>query len=145
MTIITHDGSIHIAYTGPYPWADGAFDKARAGIDGYELIEGAPDAEYYEGDDIADWDTETGTRLVQRVIPEVVLTEEQQLTNEAAGLSAYLASTDWYAVRYAETGTKIPEEIKTARASARSRISEIRALLDTTTTAEAATEDIIDN
>lgn len=31
----------------------------------------------------------------------------------------YLADTDWYATRYAETGTAIPEEVLTKRAQAR--------------------------
>ena len=39
---------------------------------------------------------------------------------------AYLASTDWYAVRYAEAGTEIPDEIKAKRAAARTEISELR-------------------
>lgn len=140
MTIITLNGSVHIAYTGPYPWTDGALDKARSGIDGYALIEGAPEAEYLEGDDISDWDTTTGKRLTERVVVAPVLTEKQTLNNELATLTAYLASTDWYAIRYADSGEAIPDEIKTARAEARSRISEIRALLETITTAEAATE-----
>jgi len=39
---------------------------------------------------------------------------------------AYLASTDWYAVRYAEAGTAIPDEVKAKRAAARTEISELR-------------------
>ena len=39
---------------------------------------------------------------------------------------AYLASTDWYAVRYSEAGTAIPDEVKTKRATARMEISELR-------------------
>jgi len=35
----------------------------------------------------------------------------------------YLASTDWYAVRLAETGVAIPAEITAARAAARASIS----------------------
>ena len=34
----------------------------------------------------------------------------------------YLASTDWYVVRFAETGVAVPSEITTARALARSQI-----------------------
>jgi hypothetical protein len=41
-------------------------------------------------------------------------------------LEAYLNTTDWYAVRYAETGVEIPEDIKTARQSAREEISALR-------------------
>ena len=50
-------------------------------------------------------------------------TAEQIIEGEAirAKLVAkkYLADTDWYVTRYAETGTAIPEDIATARAQAR--------------------------
>lgn len=36
---------------------------------------------------------------------------------------AYLASTDWYVTRQAETGVAIPAEILTARQSARAAIA----------------------
>ena len=39
---------------------------------------------------------------------------------------AYLASTDWYIARYAETETAIPDEVKTKRALCRTEISELR-------------------
>lgn len=42
-------------------------------------------------------------------------------------LQKYLDETDWYAVRYAETGVEIPEDIKTARQAARDEISAIKA------------------
>ena len=35
---------------------------------------------------------------------------------------AYLDSTDWYVVRYAETGVAVPSDVTTARAAARSAI-----------------------
>ena len=41
-------------------------------------------------------------------------------------LEYYLNSTDWYAVRYAETGVEIPVDIKTARQAARDEISALR-------------------
>lgn len=41
-------------------------------------------------------------------------------------LEGYLNSTDWYAVRYAETGVEIPADIKTARQEARDEISDLR-------------------
>lgn len=44
----------------------------------------------------------------------------QQLTNEKS--RAYLASTDWYITRHAETGEAIPGDITTNRASARADI-----------------------
>lgn len=47
----------------------------------------------------------------------------QERINE---LQAYLTSTDWYAVRMAETGVAIPNDVVTARASAREEISTLR-------------------
>lgn len=52
--------------------------------------------------------------------------EEARLA-EIAELEAYLASTDWYATRLAETGKAIPIEITIQRNAARERISELRA------------------
>lgn len=42
----------------------------------------------------------------------------------------YLDTTDWYVVRYEETGAAIPAEVTTARADARKTIDELRAQLD---------------
>ena len=44
----------------------------------------------------------------------------QEVTN--AESMAYLDSTDWYAIRYAETGVAVPSDVTTARAAARSAI-----------------------
>ena len=41
-------------------------------------------------------------------------------------LQAYLSSTDWYAIRYADTGESIPEDVKIKRAEARAEISKLR-------------------
>lgn len=41
-------------------------------------------------------------------------------------LEAYLSQTDWYAVRKADNGEEIPEEIQTARQEARDEISRLR-------------------
>ena len=48
---------------------------------------------------------------------------------EAEGLEQFLASTDWYAIRAAETGVAIPTDVAEKRIAARARISEIRAAL----------------
>ena len=45
----------------------------------------------------------------------------QAATNRQA--RAYLASTDWYVVRWTETGVPVPAEITTARAAARAAIA----------------------
>lgn len=127
MTIITISGKIYVAYSGTPPyWALDAIAKARAGTTDYAIVDNAPDAEYYEGDDISDWDFTTGTRLNPRVIPEPVLTEEEKLKRELDTLTSYLSSTDWYAIRFAETGEEIPVEVSEKRQWARNRISEIR-------------------
>lgn len=38
----------------------------------------------------------------------------------------YLKSTDWYAIRFADTGEEIPADIKKARQEARDEISKLR-------------------
>ena len=43
-----------------------------------------------------------------------------------AELEKYLYETNWYAIRYVETGKEIPAEIKTARQEARDEISRLR-------------------
>ena len=52
---------------------------------------------------------------------DVVVAQERQLKINAESL-AYLASTDWYVARFAETGTAIPDEIKVARQAARDSV-----------------------
>ena len=41
-------------------------------------------------------------------------------------LQNFLEETDWYAIRFADTGAEIPEDIKVARQSAREEISRLR-------------------
>lgn len=48
--------------------------------------------------------------------------EIQERKNREA--RAYLASTDWYVVRFAETGRPIPDEVREAREAARDSIVE---------------------
>ena len=54
--------------------------------------------------------------------------KSQEIINaeRIAELENYLSATDWYAVRFAETGVEIPEDIKAARQSAREEISHLR-------------------
>lgn len=58
------------------------------------------------------------------------LTQEEHLQSELNDLQEYLDSTDWYAIRYVDTGETIPEAVKTQRQKARERISEIRLNLE---------------
>lgn len=41
-------------------------------------------------------------------------------------LQKYLDETDWYAVRFAETGVAVPEDVKAKRQAAREEISRLR-------------------
>lgn len=49
-------------------------------------------------------------------------TSEQLQAQTNAEARAYLASTDWYVVRFAETGVAIPAEIAEARKLARESV-----------------------
>jgi hypothetical protein len=53
-----------------------------------------------------------------------IAAHEAHAVSEARNLDAlrYLASTDWYVARMAETGTPIPDDILAARAAARSSV-----------------------
>lgn len=50
------------------------------------------------------------------------LTQEQIQAQANAEARAYLSSTDWYVVRFAETGVAIPQDILDARQAARDSI-----------------------
>ena len=51
---------------------------------------------------------------------------KQRKVERIAELQNYLTATDWYAVRFAETGVEIPDEIKVERQAAREEISRLR-------------------
>lgn len=53
--------------------------------------------------------------------PEEIAAEAQEAINTEA--RTYLASTDWYVIRYQETGVAVPEEVTTKRASARMQVA----------------------
>ena len=67
----------------------------------------------------AEYTIESGVRTP---IPVPPLTDDeiQKETNEEA--RSYLAKTDWYAIRFAETGEIIPSSILVLRAEARSKV-----------------------
>ena len=68
----------------------------------------------------------------EALVPEPVPpppSAEELLAREEQGLLAYLASTDWYGIRFAETGVAIPADVVGQRLIARARISEIRITL----------------
>lgn len=53
--------------------------------------------------------------------PENIIKSER-----IAELQNFLNETDWYSIRFAETGAEIPQEIKSARQAAREEISRLR-------------------
>ena len=55
--------------------------------------------------------------------------ETMELQAELDSLQEYLKSTDWYAIRYADTGDIIPDDVKAKRQKARERIDYIRGIL----------------
>ena len=57
-------------------------------------------------------------------------TEEEIKQQRLAELERYLQTTDWYAIRFADSGTPIPEEIKSKRQKAREEISTLRVILN---------------
>lgn len=54
-------------------------------------------------------------------------TPEEIKRQRCQELHSYLNSTDWYAIRFADTGVPIPAEIKQKRQEARDEISELEA------------------
>jgi hypothetical protein len=69
--------------------------------------------------DVIQWIAEGNTPAPQYTDAEIAANTQTEL-NETS--QAYLASTDWYITRHAETAVAVPEEITTARASARAAI-----------------------
>lgn len=65
-----------------------------------------------------------GSWYVRGFAPE----KPQEITNQEriSELEEYLTVTDWYAIRFADTGEEIPTEIKKARQDAREEISKLR-------------------
>ena len=76
---------------------------------------------YEEGEWERGWD---GFPYAKEYAPEKPqsVVDEERITE----LQNYLSKTDWYAVRFAETGVEIPDDIKTERQAAREEISRLR-------------------
>lgn len=53
--------------------------------------------------------------------------KENTLREELAEQQSILSDTDWYAIRYADSGVEIPADIKAKRQAAREKIDELRA------------------
>ena len=68
---------------------------------------------------------ENGVRRF-KVVPVPEETEDERNAIRIAELQNYLDATDWYAVRFAETGVAVPEDVKAERQAAREEISRLR-------------------
>lgn len=53
-------------------------------------------------------------------------TEEEIAKSKINQLESYLKETDWYVIRYSDSGIEIPKEIKSKRQEAREEISKLR-------------------
>ena len=53
------------------------------------------------------------------------VSEEIEAQAESREALAYLKRTDWYAIRYADTGEAIPDDVKKRRAAARERVVKV--------------------
>ena len=69
--------------------------------------------------DVLQWIAEGNTPAPQYTDAEIAANTQAELN---ATSQAYLASTDWYITRHAETGVAVPDEITTARAAAREAV-----------------------
>ena len=69
--------------------------------------------------DVLAWIAEGNTPAPEYTDAEIAANAQAE-TNATS--QAYLASTDWYITRHAETGVAVPADVTTARASARAAI-----------------------
>jgi len=65
---------------------------------------------------VQEWIAEGNTPAPEFTDAEIAANAQSKVNSESL---AYLASTDWYVTRQAETGVDIPQDILTARAEAR--------------------------
>ena len=69
--------------------------------------------------DVLAWIAEGNTPDAQYTDAEIAANAQAELN---ATSQAYLASTDWYITRHAETAVAVPADVTTARAAARAAI-----------------------
>lgn len=100
------------------------------------------DNAYYESIGMTQMDVEQaydGAWYVKGYAPEkprAIIIEEE--LNEQQNI---LSSTDWYAIRYADSGVEIPADIKAKRQAAREKIDELRTELENLAKQLRATEE----
>lgn len=86
------------------------------------------DVPYYQSIGMTQMDVEQawdGSWYLAGYCPEKP--KENILKEELAEQQDILSSTDWYAIRYADSGVEIPADIKAKRQAAREKIDELRA------------------
>ena len=69
--------------------------------------------------DVLTWIAEGNTPAPEFTDAEIAANAQAELN---ATSQAYLASTDWYVTRHAETAVAVPADVTTARAAARAAI-----------------------
>lgn len=99
--------------------------EIRAEVGVVSIERDAPPDEYNDHPDWynvqEDWEaTKPPYVIFDRKPQEMIDRAEQEKTNRQS--LAYLASTDWYVLRFAETGTPIPDDVKTKRQAARDAV-----------------------
>lgn len=65
------------------------------------------------------WDPEYTTQIIDITPPPVVIDPQEEINLKA---KSSLSETDWYVLRFVETGVPIPAEISAERAQARVKI-----------------------
>lgn len=65
-------------------------------------------------------------KTLEEKYAEGEITKSELNAQPISEIETYLKETDWYIVRFAETGVEIPLEVKEKRVSARLEISELR-------------------
>lgn len=97
--------------------ADCTFKKPPENKDGYNIVFNPEEDEW-------EYQKVNNTESIENIS-----TESEIAQNRIAELESYLSSTDWYAIRFVETGAEIPNDVKQQRQSAREEISRLRELL----------------
>tara|TARA_R110000803_G_scaffold79057_3_gene144473 strand:+ start:3527 stop:3832 length:306 start_codon:yes stop_codon:yes gene_type:complete len=69
--------------------------------------------------DVQEWIAEGNTPDPEYTDAEIAANAQREINQENL---AYLADTDWYVIRKADTGTAVPTDIVDARAAARLRV-----------------------
>lgn len=64
----------------------------------------------------------TGLVTAEQKALQAARAEQERINAEAR---QYLDSTDWYVMRFRETGVEIPEDIRVARQAARDRVIQL--------------------